>query len=923
MSKFAGWIGCLLFAAVPLGALHAAQVQLAPGNGIWLKPASTAVIGNEAAVVSLLHARAIQHVFLWTTTNTAGSYPIFIPFIQQAHARGMTVHAVCATKASVTDGDSLSSVLLSNDLNEVVAYNASHPEAAFDGVQIDVEGVTGDALLNLVQGVSVPETLVFSADVQPNEYYTGVESYYHSLLQDTDLDLLIPMIYIMDGLGYRSGTNRYTFTVPGIAAKTDQLLALLPSQGRMMTGLSGYDMQFGVVKGGGVDTSLSCHGASNMAMGGGNCAVPHLLGLYPLADVVYQSNGGVSVYRFNVDADSWLDVMEMTPSGLRRSMGAADQAGAGDSRYVGTCTWLYHTTFDSSSGRQEAFMPDDGVYPSPSVRLEVLGVSGGEARLRVTLTNANPSERVLGAHAAAGVHIQLEGGAFSSADPGGFHAAEGFDATGGVLPSVAGAQVIELRRSFFESPAAQQARSGEIVVRAPALLTVRYRAWMMDKDSICNDVGTSEPYVARSPDDVHYHDDSKFLSYATYATNIVVSQPGSYAAAVLAHNPAGYWRFDDGLNPPKAANSGSLGSAADGAYLDWSTTIADLRPPAWPGLETTNRVLQLFGTNGQVLIPPLNLNTNTVTFECLIQRNGSQQNFAGLIMHRNADGGGASACGLGFRGPYSHLGYNWNDAANTYTWDSGLTPPDGHWAYVALAVGPSQAMICLCDGTTWSTATRSVSHAAQAFAGLTRVGTDGGTNRWFNGLIDEAAIYSVTLSAAQLRTHALAALGNTNQPLFTQVPLSQTVELGATAVFAAATVGTPTIGYQWEKDGEPLPDETNLSLSLSNVDYTHAGQYRLGATNSYGGVLSPAATLTVRPPSSVTDLTYRMAGTPSAPSVGLIWPEGALFSAEDLTGPWTIVSNAWAPYCEIPITPETPRRFFRVAVWGVAPTAAD
>ena len=322
--------------------------------------------------------------------------------------------------------------------------------------------------------------------------------------------------------------------------------------------------------------------------------------------------------------------------------------------------------------------------------------------------------------------------------------------------------------------------------------------------------------------------------------------------------------------------------------------------------------MQLFGTNGQVVIPPLNLNTNTVTFECLIKRNGSQQNYAGLIMHRNTDGGGASACGLGFRGAYSHLGYNWNDAANTYTWDSGLTPPNGQWAYVALAVGPSQATICLCDGTTWSTATRSLSHAAQAFAGLTRIGTDGGTNRWFNGLIDEAAIYNQTLSPTQLRTHALAAFGNTNQPLFTQVPASRTIELGSPVTFTAATVGPGTIAYQWQKDGVTLSGATSVPLSLPSVDYTHAGQYRVGATNSHGGVLSPAATLIVAPPASVTNLTYRMAGTPSAPSLGLIWPEGALYSAEGLTGPWIIVSNALAPYCEIPIAPGTPRRFFRV-----------
>jgi hypothetical protein len=570
------------------------------------------VAGNEAALVSVLSGRAIKHVFLWTTSYTSGEFTEFTPFIQQAHASGLTVHAIVAVKSMITNSTGLSSELLQNRLNELISYNANHPTAAFDGVQIDIEGVTGLALFNVVQGVSVPETLVFSADVQPNEFYSGVESYYDDLLQSTDLDLLIPMIYIMDGAWYSSGTNRYTFTVPGIATKTDQLLALLPAQGRMMTGLSGYDQEFGVVKGGGIDSSLSCNGGNHSAMGTGNCAVPHLLGLYPLSDVSYQSNAGLSVYRFDVDSNSWLDVVEMPPIGLRRSIAAADQAGAGDARYVGTCTWLYHTVFDTASGRPEGLTADDGVYPSPNVRFEVLSIVGGQARLRVTLTNANPSERVLGAHASAGVHLQLEGGVFNSADRGTFHAAEGFDAGGHVLGSVAGAQVVELRRSFFENAAAQQAQSGEIVLSAPAAVTVRYRAWMMDKDSTCNDVGTSEPYITRSPEDVHYHDASKFLTYATFSTNLVVSQPGSYAAAVLTDRPVSYQRFSEPNvvsvpEPLTVANLGTVGVAGKGAPAvtnGWlSTSIVGGQPGALASSTNTAFRLPGNGDTNRIAVP--------------------------------------------------------------------------------------------------------------------------------------------------------------------------------------------------------------------------------------------------------------------------------------------------------------------------------
>jgi hypothetical protein len=97
------------------------------------------------------------------------------------------------------------------------------------------------------------------------------------------------------------------------------------------------------------------------------------------------------------------------------------------------------------------------------------------------------------------------------------------------------------------------------------------------------------------------------------------------------------------------------------------------------------------------------------------------------------------------------------------------------------------------------------------------------------------------------------------------------------------------------------------------VDYTNAGQYSLAATNSYGGILSPAVTLAVTPPPWVTNLTYRMSvgGSGLGLNLGLIWPTGALYSATNLAGPWTVVSGAVLPYYQATITPATPSLFFK------------
>jgi hypothetical protein len=281
-------------------------------------------------------------------------------------------------------------------------------------------------------------------------------------------------------------------------------------------------------------------------------------------------------------------------------------------------------------------------------------------------------------------------------------------------------------------------------------------------------------------------------------------------------------------------------------------------------------------------------------------------------MHRDLGGGGSSGCGLDFYSTNNHLGYCWNDAPNTYNWDSGLIPAFGQWSYAALAVSPAQAVLCLCDGTTWKTATNTVSHAVQAFAGPIRIGADGGTNRWFNGEIDETAIYNKTLSPAQLLAHALAGFGNTNQPIFTTWPMSQTVQAGSTATFSAVVAGTPPLVLQWGANGRNIPNATNLSLVIPQADYTNAGPYQLGATNGYGGVLSPTVTLVVMPPASVTNLTFRVLNGASGMSLGLIWPAGTLYSANSITGPWTVVSGATLPYYQVPINPTFATRFFRV-----------
>ena len=84
-------------------------------------------------------------------------------------------------------------------------------------------------------------------------------------------------------------------------------------------------------------------------------------------------------------------------------------------------------------------------------------------------------------------------------------------------------------------------------------------------------------------------------------------------------------------------------------------------------------------------------------------------------------------------------------------------------------------------------------------------------------------------------------------PRFASVPLSQTVTNGSTVEFTVATTGLGPISLQWLKNEVPIPGQTGLFLTLSDVGGEAAGNYSVTATNPAGAATSVAAQLIVTP----------------------------------------------------------------------------
>jgi uncharacterized repeat protein (TIGR03803 family) len=97
----------------------------------------------------------------------------------------------------------------------------------------------------------------------------------------------------------------------------------------------------------------------------------------------------------------------------------------------------------------------------------------------------------------------------------------------------------------------------------------------------------------------------------------------------------------------------------------------------------------------------------------------------------------------------------------------------------------------------------------------------------------------------------------TGKPVIRVQPKNQTVLAGANITFSVSVSSALPPWYQWHFNGVTLLDETNATLTLTNVQVADSGRYWVGVTNSYGGTTSAIANLLVvlEPPVPVTDCT--------------------------------------------------------------------
>jgi hypothetical protein len=139
------------------------------------------------------------------------------------------------------------------------------------------------------------------------------------------------------------------------------------------------------------------------------------------------------------------------------------------------------------------------------------------------------------------------------------------------------------------------------------------------------------------------------------------------------------------------------------------------------------------------------ITATAATFVSWIRRNGTQDAYDGILYSRSA-----TATGISFFGTTNKISYTWNDAVNTWSWDSGLTIPDLTWCMIAVSVTSTAATAYLCQSSGITSATNTVNHTSATLDDI-KIGQDDLTaSRFFTGNIATAMIYDRALSAGEI-----------------------------------------------------------------------------------------------------------------------------------------------------------------------------
>jgi Immunoglobulin domain/Regulator of chromosome condensation (RCC1) repeat len=135
------------------------------------------------------------------------------------------------------------------------------------------------------------------------------------------------------------------------------------------------------------------------------------------------------------------------------------------------------------------------------------------------------------------------------------------------------------------------------------------------------------------------------------------------------------------------------------------------------------------------------------------------------------------------------------------------------------------------------------------FKGTNIVGATNQTFSFDNAQTTDSGPYTVVVSNSVRSVESFGAILTVNNsgPLIQNPPASQNVMMGSTVTIGSAfpATGSQPFTYQWRNNNVNIPGATNVQYSITNVQPSHTGLYRVLVSNAYGSALSANATISV------------------------------------------------------------------------------
>lgn len=329
------------------------------------------------------------------------------------------------------------------------------------------------------------------------------------------------------------------------------------------------------------------------------------------------------------------------------------------------------------------------------------------------------------------------------------------------------------------------------------------------------------------------------VTSVTVPVTVTVPATNSYEAKIVADSPVSWWRLDEA--------SGSTFADAMGRNPGTWVTAPTLGAPGALAGNTNTAAEFVLATASYGTVPfAAALNSDTISVECWVKTSEIENDIVPVsswAASPDRKGYMFTASAGQWRSAFSFG----NDFAYTYISAGNISA--GQWSHLVYTHSP---------GAGWSVYLNGVRNGAFNASGWVRntiepfrIGTDvpgsASYNNFFDGLIDEVAVYGTVLSASNVVAHYEAgrfgAAGSA--PVVTVQPPSQSVAEGLNATFTPTVIGSSPIFYQWSKNISPIAGATNLSLTLPGITFASAGNYTLTATNAFGSTNSQIAVLTV------------------------------------------------------------------------------